>query len=259
MKKIIYASFSSVMLILCLTYQASAQSTTITPGNNQPNVTANSTNNGVIVPQITLTASLASASPVTNPAVGLLIYNTGNNQAKGFYYWTGTAWQYLATTIPFSATTPISLSSNNIQLNAGTGAGQLLTWNGNNWVNTNPKQSQFFDNHQPYLTLNYCIALQGVFPSRNGLDPFVAEIALFGFNFAPKGWAMCNGQILPINQNQALFSLLGTTYGGNGQTTFGLPDLRGRVAIGMGQGPGLSNYDLGQIGGVESHNIDNKY
>ncbi|MEO6238348.1 MAG: tail fiber protein, partial [Vicinamibacterales bacterium] len=69
-------------------------------------------------------------------------------------------------------------------------------------------------------------------------EPFLSEIALFPFNFAPRGWATCSGQLLPINQNQALFALLGTTYGGNGQTTFALPDLRGRVPIGVGQGAG---------------------
>lgn len=83
-------------------------------------------------------------------------------------------------------------------------------------------------------------------------EPFLGEIDLVAFNFAPKGWAMCNGQLFPINQNQALFALLGTTYGGNGQTTFALPDLRGRRIVGMGQGPGLQNYNLGQVGGEES-------
>lgn len=83
-------------------------------------------------------------------------------------------------------------------------------------------------------------------------DPFLGQITFFGFNFAPRGWAMCSGQILPIAQNTALFSLLGTTYGGNGQTTFALPDLRSRVPIHFGQGPGLSNYDLGQTAGAES-------
>jgi microcystin-dependent protein len=79
-------------------------------------------------------------------------------------------------------------------------------------------------------------------------DPFIGEVKLFSLNFAPKGWALCNGQLLPINQNQALFSLLGTTYGGNGQTTFALPDLRGRVPFHFGNG-----YNLGQAGGEEAH------
>jgi microcystin-dependent protein len=83
-------------------------------------------------------------------------------------------------------------------------------------------------------------------------DPFVAEIRIFGFNFAPKGWAFCDGQLLPISQNTALFSLLGTTYGGDGKSTFALPDLQGRAPMQPGQGPALSNYDLGQTGGVEN-------
>ena len=82
-------------------------------------------------------------------------------------------------------------------------------------------------------------------------EPFLAEIIMFGSNFAPRNWALCDGQLLPINSNQALFSLLGTTYGGDGRTTFALPDLRGRTAIHPGQGPGLSSYRLGQKGGAE--------
>jgi microcystin-dependent protein len=83
-------------------------------------------------------------------------------------------------------------------------------------------------------------------------QPFLGEIRIFPYNFAPRGWAFCSGQILPIAQNTALFSLLGTTYGGNGQTTFALPDLRGRVAMSSGQGPGLSPYSLGEVSGSET-------
>src|SRR5580698_2846295 len=81
---------------------------------------------------------------------------------------------------------------------------------------------------------------------------FLAQIQPMAFNFAPKGWAQCAAQQLAINSNQALFAILGTIYGGNGQTTFGLPDLRGRVAVGAGQGPGLSNYTIGQMAGTQS-------
>lgn len=84
------------------------------------------------------------------------------------------------------------------------------------------------------------------------MEPFLGMIALFGFNFAPRGWAFCNGALLSIAQNSALFSLLGTTYGGDGVTTFALPDLRGRVPVGFGTGPGLSNYSLGQQFGTEN-------
>lgn len=83
-------------------------------------------------------------------------------------------------------------------------------------------------------------------------DPFLGEIRMVGFNFAPIGWAFCNGQLLAISQNTALFSLLGTTYGGNGQTNFALPNLQSSVPIHQGQGPGLSLYSMGQVGGVET-------
>jgi len=81
-------------------------------------------------------------------------------------------------------------------------------------------------------------------------NPFLAEIRIFAGNFAPQGWAQCNGQLMPISRNTALFSLLGTTYGGDGKTTFALPNLQGSVPIQQGQGPGLSLYDLGQPGGT---------
>lgn len=83
-------------------------------------------------------------------------------------------------------------------------------------------------------------------------DPFVAEIRIFPFNFAPRGWAWCDGQLLPLSQNTALFSLLGTTYGGNGKSNFALPDLQGRAPMHPGQGPGLSLHDLGETGGSET-------
>lgn len=83
-------------------------------------------------------------------------------------------------------------------------------------------------------------------------NPFVAEIRIFGFNFAPKGWAFCDGQLLPISQNTALFSLLGTTYGGDGKSTFGLPNLQGNAPMHPGQGPGLSLRDLGETGGEQA-------
>ena len=86
-------------------------------------------------------------------------------------------------------------------------------------------------------------------------EPFIGQIIRVAFPFAPKGYALCSGQILPISANQALFSLLGTTYGGNGTTTFGLPNLQGRIPLGSGQGPGLSNYALGQTAGEDAHTL----
>ena len=84
------------------------------------------------------------------------------------------------------------------------------------------------------------------------MDPFVAEIRIFPFNFAPKGWAFCDGQILPLSQNTALFSLLGTTYGGDGKNNFALPNMQGNAPMHPGQGPGLSLHDLGETGGSDT-------
>ena len=83
-------------------------------------------------------------------------------------------------------------------------------------------------------------------------DPFVAEVRIFPFNFAPKGWAWCDGQLMPLSQNTALFSLLGTMYGGDGKSTFALPDFQGSAVVHAGQGPGLSEYFEGQTGGTET-------
>lgn len=144
-----------------------------------------------------------------------------------------------------------------IKNSSPTVAGNLMTFDGTNWVSKNlvigaSGSNQPFNNLQPYLVLNYCIALSGIFPSRNSAEPFLGEIELYGFNFEPRGFAYCNGQIMSIAQNTALFALLGTMYGGNGQTTFALPDLRGRVAVHQGQGPGLSSYTIGETGGSET-------
>lgn len=90
------------------------------------------------------------------------------------------------------------------------------------------------------------------------MDPFIGELKLVPYNFAPQGWAFCQGQTLSIAQNTALFALLGTTYGGNGTTTFALPDLQGRAIVNVGQGPGLTGYQLGEMDGVESVTITNE-
>jgi len=100
------------------------------------------------------------------------------------------------------------------------------------------------------LTLCLCFA-----NSANAQDPMLGEIRMFAGNFAPQGWAKCEGQLLSIAQNSALFSILGTTYGGDGESTFGLPDLRGRVPLGPGNGPGLSNKSLGQKSGTETNTL----
>ena len=87
------------------------------------------------------------------------------------------------------------------------------------------------------------------------MEPFIGQIQAFGFNYPPRGWAKCEGQLLAINAYQSLFSLLGTTFGGDGRTTFGLPDLRGRSIVGMGNGPGLGDVRWGEKGGAENHTL----
>ena len=139
-------------------------------------------------------------------------------------------------------------------------AGALLKFDGDNWVagdvtvratalNTGGQRP--FDIRNPFLAIYYIIAMQGVFPSRSTQEGMIGEVRLFAGNFAPRTWAFCEGQLLAISSNTALFSILGTTYGGDGRTTFGLPDLRGRSAVGPGNGPGLRSYRLGQRGGEE--------
>ena len=171
-------------------------------------------------------------------------------------FWAGASWKDVTGTT-ITATTPLAVSSiNTISINPGTASGDLITWDGINWVNMQPVQhfNISVDNRQPFLTINYCIGLQGIFPSRNTAEPFLGEIDMFSFAFPPKGFALCNGQLMPINQNQALFALLGTQYGGDGRTTFALPNLQGRVPLSMGSN-GVSNYVIGQTGGVETNTI----
>lgn len=126
-------------------------------------------------------------------------------------------------------------------------------YNGSAW---SPVINGDNDNMQPSLGISYIIALNGIFPSQSkgaeGLEPFIGEISMFAGNFPPAGWAFCEGQILSIFSNTALFSLLGTTYGGDGETTFALPDLRGRVPMHHGTGPGLTPRSLGQKVGTEN-------
>jgi microcystin-dependent protein len=106
---------------------------------------------------------------------------------------------------------------------------------------------QPINNMQPATTVGYIVAMQGVFPSSSGpavTGTILGEVRRFAGNFAPAGWAFCDGQLLPIASNTAIFSLIGTTYGGDGHTTFALPDLRGRTPIHAGQGPGLANHPM---------------
>jgi len=225
--------------ILCCSFATRGQVAVTTDGTS-PDASSmldvKSTAKGILVPRMTA----AQRGLIASPAAGLLVYQT--DVPVGYYYYSGTAWKKMIDAL----STPSNPSTNT-----------LLTFDGTNWVAKsliigNTGSTQPVSIMQPYLVMNYCIALYGYFPARNSYDPFIGEVDLYGFNFAPLNWATCDGQLLPISENTALFSLLGTTYGGNGQTTFGLPDLRGRVPIHMGTGPGLTNRPLGQIAGSET-------
>ncbi|HEX9510902.1 MAG TPA: tail fiber protein [Puia sp.] len=243
--------FSLVFLIHSLSYAQTGIGTTTPDPNAALDIT--STQKGVLLPRLNA-AQLATLTGILTPAeTGMLVTDATTGKP---YFWNGSGWKDFST-LTITAGSPLSISSTNtISINPGTAAGDLITWDGINWVNMQPAVQHFtivVNNLQPFLTLNYCIALQGIFPSRS--TPFLSEIDLYSFAFPPKGWAECNGQLMAINVNQALFSLLGTTYGGNGQTTFALPDLRGRVPLHAGSGAGLSPYTLGQTGGIEQNTI----
>jgi microcystin-dependent protein len=228
---------ASALLLFCFT--GKAQVAINTDGSSavaSAMLDVKSTTKGILIPRMTATQRGAIASP----AAGLMVYQT--NAPIGYYYYNGAAWKQMMEAFPTSPVPP---------------ANALLTYDGTNWVAKSLLIGQAGGNTpvlnmQPYLTLNYCIALTGYFPVQNGLDPYIGEVELFGFNYAPVGWAYCNGQLLPIASYQALFSLLGVTYGGDGVTTFAVPDLRGRVAIHQGTGPGLSTRTIGQSGGTET-------
>jgi len=226
---------------------------TTTPDPNSI-LTIFSTSKGVLPPRLTAAQQTTLAGTLTASEKGMLITDAGTGNTLG---WTGQAFVPVSN---LTAKSPLTVSATNqVSINAGTQVGDLITWDGANWVNLQPAAQHFtfnnVENRQPFLTLNYCIALQGIFPSRADANPFLSQVELFGFNFAPTGWAQCNGQLLPISQNTALFSLLGTNFGGNGTNNFALPDLRGRVPVGMGQGPGLTPFSVGDNGGAESNTI----
>ena len=243
-------------------------------GTTTPNASAklelSSTTQGFLPPRMT---SLQRAA-IASPAAGLMVYQTDGTE--GIYYFNGSSWIYVINassgTLPVSSggTGSTTLTSNALLTGNGTGAvgtisvgtsGKVLYSNGTNWVAGSTTASSTgsgtaFSILPPYQTISYCIALQGVFPSAAATDPFIGEIMIFPYNFVPRYWARCDGSLLSIAANSALFSLLGTTFGGNGSTTFGLPDLRGRVVLGEGALNGTgTNYILGASGGSETRTL----
>ena len=196
-------------------------------GTNTPNAKSllelKSTTQGLLPPRMTPTERTALAPFLNTSTTGMLVLDSATGK---IFIWSGSAFvDYTA----YSGVYPISVNTSTNQISIAA-------------------QSNF----QPYLVMNYCIALQGIFPSRSGENPFVGEIECFAFNFAPIGWAQCDGQLMAITQNTALFSLIGTYYGGNGTSNFALPNLQGRMPVCMGQGIGLSNQVIGEVNGSET-------
>jgi microcystin-dependent protein len=247
----------TLFFLLCAAVTAASAQTSIGIGTTTPDPNAvldvHSNQKGVLFPRLTTVQQTNLGNLLGPSEMGMIVIDATTGKQKS---WSGTVWTTIAASNPMTAAAPLTVATNNIQLNPGTAVGDLLTWNGTIWVNIQPAVQHFtysFDNHQPYLALNYIIGITGIFPSQNSAaTPYLGEIYLMASNFAPQGFALCNGQILSINQNAALFALLGTTYGGNGTTTFALPDLRSRVPVHIGSASGLSSYILGQVGGSET-------
>ncbi|MHA4808577.1 phage tail protein [Flavitalea flava] len=249
-----YSLFTKTVLLSVLIICGRPAFSQTSIGTNPPDPNAmldiQSTTKGVLLPVLSAGQLATLAGTLTAAEKGMLVTNATTGKPLE---WNGGEWVDIAN---LSANPPLVVSSTNqISFNPGTQAGDLITWDGNNWVNMQPAHHFTFtvENRQPCLALNFCIAMTGIFPARS--DPFLSQIQIFPFNFPPHGWAFCNGQILSISQNTALFSLLGTNYGGNGVSNFALPDLQGRTPLKFGQGPGLSDYIQGETGGTESGTI----
>lgn len=247
-----FTAISTLFLLFACASTYAQQSVGI--GTTTPDPTAvldiRSTGKGVLIPSLTTAQQNTLAALLTPAEAGMLVTDATTGKLVS---WTGTTFQPFTTLQGPTAAAPLSLTANNLVLNPGTAVGDLLTWDGNNWINLQPAVQHFsiqVDNRQPWLAMNYCISLFGIFPSPQGEQPYVGEIALMGGNFAPRGYAQCNGQLMAISDNDVLFALIGTTYGGDGQVTFGLPDLRGRVPMHMGNN-GTSTYQIGQVLGQE--------
>jgi len=210
-----------------------------------------STQKGVLFPTLNATQQTTLTGLLTAAEKGMLITDAATGNLK---FWGGTSWQNFTSGTAVTAKAPLSVTTNNVKINPGTAAGDLLTWDGNNWVNMQPPVqhfSQTVDNRQPWLAINFNIAEFGIFPSQNSAgDPYVGEIYMMGCNFAVQGFALCDGSLQSISSNEVLFTLIGTTYGGDGVNTFALPDLRSRVPLQMGNN-GAGNYIIGQTGGSE--------
>jgi microcystin-dependent protein len=226
-----------ISTLLLISSSAIAQSVAINNDASLPHPSSmldvKSNARGVLVPRVALT-NRNVAAPVISPTNSLLVYNTAtagtgvNSVVPGFYYWNSTSW------IPIGQTTNAAITGKNHFL-VQDSTGQTGTKKG-----------------YGAQAINYIIATSGIYPCRSDCTGYnydytiMGEIKLFAGDFAPAGWALCNGQLLSINQNQALFSLLLFNYGGNGVTTFALPDLRSAVPLHFGASTTGQSWNIGE-------------
>lgn len=263
-KSIIILVLANLLLHPTFSQQSVSINNTGSTANSSAILDVASNDKGMLIPRMTT----AQRTGILNSAVGLMVFDISTNS---FWYYQTSGWTELQST----TTNPWQKNGNNIynnnlgnvgvglvnpgkklEVKGGIKADSIFIAEGNSgdFLIKNASGDRIgFKKGFSGLGLNYCIAIQGIYPSRSGpvrlgntdatlgTDVYIGEIILFAGNFAPLGYAFCNGQLLPINQNQALFSLLGTTYGGNGQTTFALPNLQGAVPIHFG-----NNWILGE-------------
>lgn len=224
---------------------------TLTVTNNGPDSAENVVVTDTLSPDVTMVSSSATT---TADSEGILTTNLDNLAAGATTQFTLSVLVDSATSGPLSHTASVTAQTedDNLSNNSVTEETTVVATAATNSTGGGTA----INNVQPYGTLNYAIALQGTFPSRSlSADPLLGSVMQFAGNFAPRGWALANGQLLSIAQNTALFAILGTTYGGDGITTFALPDLRGRTPIGAGTGLGLAPVNLGQKLGTETVNL----
>jgi len=219
-KKFYFLVLCSVFISDLLIAQNVAINTDGTEAHSSALLDVKSTAKGLLIPRMTA----AQRAAISLPASGLMVYQT--DSTTGFYYYTGSAWTNVAAGISMA-----------------TGGADY------DYLIKSPTGEIGYRKGFGAVGVNYIIALQGNFPSPNSGSytiPVLGEIRLFAGSFAPAGWAFCQGQLLSISNNTALFSLLGTTYGGNGQTSFALPDLRGAVPVQPGTSSTNYNWTAGQ-------------
>ena len=226
--------------LLCSLFSR-GQGVAINSDGTAPNASAmldtKSTTKGILIPRMTA----AQRAAISSPAAGLLVYQT--DLPGGFYYYAGSG--------------VLKKGIDGISTVTNPQTNDILSFDGTNWIAKNlvignTGSNQPANNMKPYLVMNYYISPYGVFPYSNGDDPYVGEVQLSGFNFAPYGFLSCNGQLMAISEFETLFNLIGTTFGGDGQTYFVLPNLQSRDAIHMGQGNGLSYKTIGETTGIEN-------